>query len=93
MANEKQKAFLLDIGCRNLPDEDGIVWFVENILTTLSEIDCELLKAKYGLAGGYTDYTNRELAAIFKLSVEEFKTAFAQAQASAKIVLHKMRMS
>jgi DNA-directed RNA polymerase sigma subunit (sigma70/sigma32) len=91
MANEAQKSFLLDIGCRNLPDEDSIVWFVENILTDLAEDEREMLKAKYGLAGGYRGYTFKELAAIFQLTVAEFRSTLRGAREAAGIAMRNLR--
>ena len=85
-----QKSFLLDIGARNLPDDDNVIWLVENILADLAQDDCELLKAKYGLAGGYTTYTDRELAAIFQLDIGEFKSSLGRAKTAASAVLRRL---
>jgi hypothetical protein len=61
-----QKSFLIAIGA-SLPEEDNILWLIENILADLPEDKQELLKAKFRLNGGY-HYTDVELKAIFKKS-------------------------
>ena len=90
MANEAQKTFLLDIGCRNFPDEESIVWLVENILANLAEDDCQILKAKYALDGVYINYTEKDLAGVFQITIGEFRVAFGRAISSARVALREL---
>ena len=87
-----QRKFLEAIDPELLKYKDNVIWLVKNILAGLPQASRQLLKVKYGLAGGYTDYSDRELASIFKKKdVAELQTAVRRAMTQARALSMQLR--